>query len=232
MTDNVLDGTVPGGTGGQPTQPVSPGATGADSTGEVTLADVLKDLKELQGQVRSLQGSKDKAVHRVQAEVNGLTEQLKRYEDLRAKGVSQEDALFRMEVEDEILARKGGNPAAQAPQQATAGSPSPAAGVDYTDILTSMGLDANNPEVVKAIANAKSPIETIQQFTLLARARTTQTPITVTNPAPLPGAGGAAAGDTLESLTAELVELQKSPLKNMEKIRAVMEKQKVLLPKG
>ena len=204
MTDNVMDDTGSVGTGGKPTQPVSPGQPGANSAGEVTLAEVLQQVKELQGHIRSLQGEKDKAVNRVQTEVRTLAEQMARYEKYRARFNDPDEAVRQMQIDDLLAQDRAGAPQAQAPQQVQAGSRPTAAGVDYTAILNSMGLDPNSPDVVRLMTENSSPVEVINGFASLKqraeRAQQQQAPV---NPAPLPGAGGAAASSAAIAIAEE-----------------------------
>lgn len=230
MTTNDLDSAGLVGTGGTPTQPVSTGATAADSTGEASLADAMKLLKELQGHVRSLQSEKDKGVRNVQAEVKSLSDQLKQYEKYRVKFNDPEEAARQMEIDNLLVKNRGDIDGLQAAQTGKAGTPTSVSSADYAGFASDLGLSINDSEVLAAIQEGSRP-DVYRKLITIADKR--KAPVAPTNPAPLPVSGGLpVAGEaTLEDVTSELnAEMSKTVL-DMTKIRALRDRQAKLLPR-
>ena len=101
MTDKdmvVDDGTD--GDGGSPSQPSSQATSRPSPIDVGALESALQEIKALKGEVNALKSDKDKGVARVAKEVQGLSEQFKRYEQLRSKDSRQkmQNARWRLTI--------------------------------------------------------------------------------------------------------------------------------------
>ena len=99
-------------------------------------------------------------------------------------------------------------------------------------ILEQLGLEANDAKVIDILRDKTNPIEQVAAFATLAleNASAQQTP-----PKPaqvMPSADGGTTIETIDSLTEELSELQKSPVKNIKRMKEISAKLKEQLPRG
>jgi TolA-binding protein len=115
----------------------------------------LKALQEALGPIisqevdRRLQSQKDKRFAKLEGKVDETRALLERYENLRSKGMNQEDALFRLKVEDALLVPQEVQDAPSAARQ-TVSDRQPAAPELAGEVLEMLGLDADD---VKTLQN-------------------------------------------------------------------------------
>jgi hypothetical protein len=228
MTEDMENQVVPGGEPGQATPAASPGATQAPSAIDVkALAEALNPFIE-QAVERKWQSGKDKRIAGLTGKVDEFGAQLTRLSELQKAGMSQEDAIWRMRVEDALFAQQpeatpGGNP----PQSV----PTPqAASANATALLNALGLDANSADVVAVLRETNDFATQAARFAGLAQ-KAKQAP--APNPAAVQvtGSGANASGEDVDTLTARLSALQNEPSKNINEIKKVSAQLRELLPK-
>lgn len=219
MTD-LENSTTPEGGAAPSVSSQAPVATSSQATPD--LEAVLKRMSDLEAQLRAQQSGKDKGVFKLEKKVDEL---LDRYEQYRQE---MTPAKARREIQlDALLEQSGGEPVPSstqpAPGSAPAGETRPEVGV----VLTELGLDANDPQVLEAIRLPYGKREA--QLTKLALLRN-QAP----NPATVQNTGGGAAvaaGDDLEAIEKKLAAMKSLPayrMDNKEYHRLVAEKQRLL----
>ena len=168
---------------------------------------------------RAGQSVKDKRIAQLQGSVDDFEARLTRLQELTKTGMSQEQALTWMKVQD--LA----NPQQQQP------APIPPQGTDdyLKTFLAATGLSDRDPGVLDVLYRVSDPLAQVRELSDLA-AKKRQAP--APNPAAvLPTGGGAPieAGDDLDALTEKLTRLQKDPLKNIQEIKRVSEQMRQIL---
>jgi len=226
MTDETKD-AVPA-EGGEPTKPkVDPSAEGGEqgSPGSASELEALSTIvKDLEGRVRALQSEKDRGVARVQKDLSEMKDELEKYYQLRHSGVSDEDARKSL-ILDEIIAERMGVPG----QERAAPEPVMASDDSLKPALELAGLDANDPDVIKILRTTPQPEQQTRIMLLgLERKQAREKP-------PSPGAamttggGSAVAGETLETVDAELTAALNEPVKDHKKIRELRVKHEELL---
>ena len=163
---------------------------------------------------RAGQSVKDKRIAQLQGSVDDFEARLTRLQELTKTGMSQEQALTWMKVQD--LA----NPQQQQP------APIPPQGTDdyLKTFLAATGLSDRDPGVLDVLYRVSDPLAQVKELSDLA-SKKRQAPLAPNPAAVLPTGGGAPvdAGDDLDALTAKLTLLQKEPLKNMQEIKRVSE---------
>jgi hypothetical protein len=221
-------GSATGGGGGVANPP--PSQTQAAPVSPVDTKALEATVKELTAQVRALQSEKDKGVAKVSKEVQSLSEQFKQYEKLKARGLEPEEIVERMELQELLAERRGSKPSADVPS-GKAGTQTQEASVNVTEWLPIMGLDANDPKVVQVLASGLEPMD---QLTALRgvwdqNKKAQQQPPNAAQVMSA-GAGTTTTGDTVDTLTDQMRELQKEPMKNYRKIQELSAKLRPLLP--
>ena len=229
MTDNT-DGGQPSGTVGQPTQPVSASAGDKQHSSVESVDRLEAALRELQGQVRALQGEKDRGVHEVKGQVQTLMKQLEWVERAKARGLSLDEIEEQLELKALLQGNKQGNSPTGSPV-AAAGSPAQVAGIDTQALLSNLGLNANDAEVIQALRDGDFGAQ-LGKLASLSAAKKAQQPAREPNPAALmPSVGGQSVPvENLETISAELEQELAKPIKDMKRIRELAAKQKALLP--
>lgn len=202
MADNDLEGRTPQTeSGGEPNQP-DPQAGASSSVEAESLEAVLDKVRTLEGMVKSFQSGKDKGQDRLESQVANLSEQLARYETLRAQGLEPAKAEREMILDDIIAERR-------TPQEPTPGKPRPAASVEAQTIAKALGLNENDPEVVKTLRDhPDNVLEQVLGIANLARTRQSTQP----NPAAVQTAGGGAAVSSEDELSKQY-QSEKSKIK-------------------
>lgn len=111
---------------------------------------------------RKAQSTKDRRISKLETEVTGFNERLDRYEQLRKEGRSPEQARQQLQFEDDTqwLRRfrektEGTRTSTQAPQGSGEGLSD-----NVKAVLTALKIDADNPEVVKAL-QGKSYVDAV-----------------------------------------------------------------------
>lgn len=192
MTD--LENSTPVVGEGVPT-PASQPQVATSSQATTNLEALLKEVTDLKGQVRALQSEKDKGTHKLEKRVDKLDEVIAKYEELRGEGLSKSRALREMQMDAFLQEQNPENAVPASVQPAQGSAPAEPTRLEMEAILSTLGLDANDPQVVEAMR--LSPIDRIAQFTKIAVDRK-QTP----NPAAVQNVGGGSAVLPEEDLTA------------------------------
>jgi len=209
MTEPIMGASqVSGGAGGMPILPASPDATVPSPDAGKALETALQKIKWLEGEVNTLKSDKDKGVAKVAKEVVTLSEQFKKYDKLRARGMEPEDIERQFEL-DALLAERRGASGTSVPS-GMGGNQSQSAG-DLTAVLLSpMGLLANDPEVIKIQRDEVDPLQQVVKFANLAQQRQAAQ-ATPPNPAIVASAGtGVTVSTTTEALLAEYNNMTKN----------------------
>ena len=163
---------------------------------------------------RAGQSVKDKRIAQLQGSVDDFEARLTRLQELTKTGMSQEQALTWMKVQD--LANPQQQPPAPIPPQGTD---------DYLKtFLAATGLSDRDPGVLDVLYRVSDPLAQVKELSDLA-SKKRQAPLAPNPAAVLPTGGGAPveAGDDLDALTEKLTRLQKDPLKNIQEIKRVSE---------
>lgn len=205
MDDN-MEYVSSGGTADPPGQPASPGGAPPSAVDAEALAKALEPtLKRLVEQ--QWQSGKDSRIAKLTGKVDGFEAQLARLQELMGKGLSQEDALWRMKVEDS-LATQPEIPQAAAPKAGTA-TPPPAPGFDLDAFLKAAGIDPNDAEVTAMVRDGRTGLPDIASLVVKRASQPKPTPNAAQ--AMPTGSGGTAAGETVEDIDRQLAELRKKP---------------------
>jgi hypothetical protein len=174
MSNQNVEGSNQNGDDGKPTQSLSNGGTDSINGASSEMAQLLKSqiaeaLKPVLAEVRGVQGKQDKAQ-------KGFQEFLDEYERQKAKGLSNSEAGIAAETSikerteaqtDKELLRKI---AETVLGPSFAGNEPPA----HADIVSSYGLDANDPEVIQAVLSQTDSKDAELAAARLLRKRQTQ----------------------------------------------------------
>lgn len=230
MTKEPLDGGGSAdGTGGSPTQPVSQENSTVDSGSGQLSADVLERLKIIEGHVRAIQSDKDKKLDRVVSKQDDFAKQLAKYQELIDRGMSRDDAIWRLDVERK-LAMQDGDLDTEAPPDPPLGERKQEANIDTQALLTQLKLKADDPKVV-GILRGDNPAQVLMDLGAYAVELQAQSQKRAPNPATLVPAGGgeSVVPEDLATVERQLMELQKNPSKNMKEIQRLTPIHKKLL---
>jgi hypothetical protein len=215
-----MEQDVTAGTLGVPTQDASGQTSTASAIDYEALATALEPrLAKLVE--KQWQSGKDKRIAGLQGKVDKFEDVLARYAEITGQPLDQK-AIRDMKL-DQLLAQQTGDQSNAAAVSDTTGTRlSDAPGVDV-EVLDAMGLNPSSPEVAELLRKG-APLK--EYAALAKKAKVVATPAAV-----MPSASGGGTTETTDTLTAELNELMKHPAKNLEKIHAVSEKLKALLPR-
>ena len=214
---NVEHPAAPG-TSAQPTQPAS-GAGGTASAIDVEALLAALEPKVTTLVERQVQSQKDKRIAGMQGELDGFKGQLARMNELIKKGFNQDQALEIMELEKP-------QPTTRSPQQpapAQGGTQGQQVSVDTASILSVMGLDANEPAIAEILRTTPDVLGQVAAFTKLAVSRRQQPSPPVAQQMPA-STGASVQSENIETLSAELAELNLKPGTNMPRIMAINKK--------
>lgn len=224
MTEQSLESGQNAGTPGQ----TNPGASAEGASPSLDVKALAEALKPYIADVvtRATQSQKDRRIGKMEGKVSDFEAQLARMNELVGEGWSQKQALRLMQSGIVEATNTDEEPAAsQKPAQVSAQS---VTSVEATKVIDVLGLDANDPDVLRATLGAKDPIPGLIELASARKAKAAQPP----NPATIMGSGGgAASSETLDTLTEELTRLMRNPSANEARIREVGAKQKALLLK-
>jgi hypothetical protein len=232
MPEETLDsGSTPEGTPASPSASGSQGgsASGSSSAGQsqTDVEALTKKLGEIEKQLRSLQGDKDRSVNQTKKEVEDLKRKFAEIEGLRKRGLSDEEAFEEFELREAVRTLKGqlSNPPSVPSTPAGNGS---SEAIDAAKVIAQYQLDANDPEVIAQVLskNFGSQLEAENAALKLAYRRFNATP-------PDPAAASAATGSpaskpNISDLADEHAKLMKNPTKNMKRlqeIQAILDKE-------
>lgn len=198
MTTNMdSNGQGSGVAGSQPTPSAPPAANSAVDIGAV-LEQLRATNERLERIERGSQSVKDKRIAGLQSEWDSLKSKL-----------------------EEVLT---GTPQPAPTQPPAAGNPQGAGdAIDVSKVISRMGLDANDPEVLTALRQETNQLALVNRLVNISdRKQQPAPPIPASQLMPTPGTP--AQGETIESVTAELETLMKYPSQNMAKIRQLRAK--------
>ena len=221
-----------GGTAALPGAAVSPDPevqpTSLDADDKLEAA--YKDIDELKGVVRGLQGDRDRGANKAQRGVDELKEQFEGYEKyakLKADGKSKDEAQQAM-VLDEIVQERLGTQVVQETAGSRAVEPS---GFNADEFLRGQGIDPNSAEALTLIRDGKTSITDYYNFALSEKT----TPVQAPNPAQVMpvGTGGVATSPDVTELTARLkaLQMEKSTPANLKERKQISEDLAKLTPR-
>ena len=232
MTVDNLGESVPavGGTEALPSAAVSPAPEDQQTSleAEDQLEAALKDIDELKGVVRGLQGDKDRGTNKALRGVEDLTErfaEFEKYAKMRTDGKSKDEAQQAM-VLDEIVQERIGTQVAQKPVGSQAVEPSWS---EADSFLKEHGIDPNSAEALELIRDGKTSVKDYFNFALKEKTKPVQ-PANAAQVMPV-GTGGTISEPDKAELTARLRELQKEPTKHLVERKKIMEELKKITPR-
>lgn len=186
---------------------VSPTSSVSDERLEATIRKILKEESS-----RNTQSIKDKRIAQLSATQNDFRSRLERLEDWEKKGVSREQALWQMDIEDRLPGNQQPIQQGAIPEPSEGGTQAVQASNVHSSIIAGLGLDANRPEVVQAIRDHGSDltdfVKAVTQISAAQAAKPTGSPAQVL---PTSGGGSSVSAPDLESLSKELAEFQAKP---------------------
>jgi len=212
MTANETESGQEDGAPEKPNQDASPNADSKPSPVDVeALAKALMPTIEEMVDKKT-QSVKDKRLQSLDNRVEGFESQLAEFKDLTEKGLSEDEALWRMKIESQLKMN------AAPPVEKVGSQSTPTASVETQAILKALGLDENNPVMTKILRENDEVAAQLASIVTLAKA---QTPA-VSNPAAVqPVAGGETVSQSADAIADQLNELYKFPIKNKKQIRAL-----------
>ena len=211
MTADVTESEQEGGVDTQSTDQTSPTADSQPSPVDVeALAKALMPkVEELVD--RKTQSTKDKRIQTLENQVGSFESKLAEFKDLTNKGLSDDEALWRMSIEEQLKMNTA--PPVQQPDPQE-----PVARVETQAILKALGLAENNPEVTKILRETKDIAAQLVAFVNLSK---TQTPAEPNPGAVQPSGGGGSVNQSAEAIAVQLIEAQKDPIGNRAQIKAL-----------
>ena len=215
---------VAGGTAAPPSAAVSPAPevqpTSLEADDKLEVA--LKELDELKGVVRGLQGDRDRGANKALEGVKDLSERFngfEKYAKLIKDGKSTDEAKREM-ILDDVVQERLGTQVAQEPVGSQAVEPS---GFNADEFLRQQEIDPNSAEALELIRTGKTGVT--DYFNLALGKKTA--PVTEPNVAQVmpAGTGGVVAPPDVLELTAKLQVLQKEPATptNLKERKKIME---------
>ena len=213
MADSDLEVVDGNGADGQPTQSGSEPKASPSFDVEAWAVGLDAKLDELVE--KKVQSFKDKRFDRLTGKVDDFSSQLAEFKKLTESGLSEDDALWRMKVEQKLN---------EAPQEGTQGKAgSSGASVDTQAILKEMGLDENTPEVANILREKKDIASQLVAFAQLSA--THQSRSSTPNPAAVqPSGAGTPTDENIEVLTERLAKLRENPAKNYKEMQEISAK--------
>lgn len=205
MADNMEPTRAGQGGLGSPAPNTSDGAgAGTSAVDYDALARALQPFIATEVE-RTAQSTKDKRFAKMGGKMDDFQSQLAELRDLMAGGLSEKAALRVMRatpVEPDTEA--------QAVAQPAAGNRPAAPKVDHSILITNLGLDANDPEVISVLREGGDELTTITKYVSIAQARK-QKPAPVPNPAQqAPASSGSSVTITQASLMQRFSDMTKN----------------------
>jgi hypothetical protein len=189
----------------------------------IDAAKVVEALKPLiDDQIaKALQSTKDKRFAKLEGTMSEFQNQLAKFKELQADGWNEAQAMRLMQLENQLESKPENEPSPK-----LTGTQKKETAIDEQAILESMGLSANDPEIVSIFATTEDMATRILKSAELAVQRT-QKP----NPASIVQTAGGSlpARDNPDELAKELATL--NPVLNKERYQEVKERLKKLVPK-
>lgn len=160
MSDDTLDsGSVLEGT---PASPNAGGSQGENVSGgsgagqpQTDFEALSNQMREMQKQLRSLQGDKDRGIAQTKKEVDDLKRKFTEIEKLKSKGFSEDEAFEELEIRDAIRELRSQMKPNNSVQPSPAGNGNGLA-VEKAETLKKYGLNENDPDVAKALSDVDS----------------------------------------------------------------------------
>jgi len=214
MTENDMESNSGDGVNATP----NAGASSQDGsqTSTVDVEALVAALKPSIEEIvdRKTQSVKDVRFSKLTSKVDEFQSQLSEFKKLTERGLSEEDALWRMSIDSKLNSEPvaSGNPVGNQGNQS--------ASVDTKAILLALGLDANSPEVTNVLQKTNVPSEQIVAFANLATGKKQAAP----NPASVqPTGGGQAPYGDANAIAERLNTLYLNPTKNLAEIKKLTE---------
>jgi hypothetical protein len=223
MAENVLDSSPSSGTAGTPTPQGSSGEGGSSGSFDAAKLQSLiegfgKRIEEIDARTKSLQGDKDRAVVKTKKEVEELKAKIAEYEKLKSKGLEPDEALDEMDFRSTVRQLQEQLKTLNSVQNSTAGNGQSQTTEAAKAVLNELKLDANAPEVTSILAKGLDPDkQELELRRFAARPRPQPSAAESTTIA----ASAPAGGVDVDRLNAELVQLSKSPSRNMKRIEEI-----------
>ncbi len=197
------------------------------SSTTVTLETVLQKLVDLDKQVRGLQKVKDKGTNRLQKQVQAQAEQLKKVAAYIERYGSPEEAARQIAL-DGLLGDAGDDDdEPEVPASDDKSKSKQAASVDVDDeLLTLLGIEPNDPELMRRIKDGMSQLDAAKAVANAKRSSQSSASAAALGP----GGGGQAAETKMAALRSQYDEEtaklgRPAPIHQLEEIKRKYRKQ-------
>ena len=236
MSNTMGDSTLSGGTDGAPNHPdsseqeVKPNSPELDAD---TLNIVKQQLDELAAHVNSLRGDKDRGVNRVEQSVKKLEERfdaldLQSYAEKIKAGKDDETAMRELRIDHFLRDYDGQQQSVVAGDEDGTNKLAPV--VEELDgYFQEFNIDPNAPESIAFIQAGKFDAVSKTKFVMENVGKAP--PATAGTILPDGASGTSAVPESMEALTSELQELQKTPSKHIERRKEIMAKLSAMTPR-
>lgn len=224
MDNDIKEDVTPEGTVEKPTQQVQEGIVAGLSADDVQkLAEALRPLVS-QDAERLAQSVKDKRFAKQEAKLSEFESKLARFTELTKQGLSEEDAKWRMRVEEQLFGNKSDEEVSDVSSTKATGTSKVTTGGTEVDPEI-FGLDPNDPAVVEFQRQGKS-MSDFYAFAVSQKSKAKQ-------PAPgsvmSSGEGGGVSSEDAEALTQRLNEINLHPTKYAKERKEISEKLRKLI---
>lgn len=213
---------------GQPNPETSTDGDEQTSFDVEAIADALDPLIDQKVQ-KQWQSGKDRRIAKLEGKVDDFESKLVDYQEMVDRGVSKEDALWRMKVDAQLASQDEPEGDNSTPTEGEPGSSKQKASVDTVNLLDKLGLDENMPEVANILRDEKDSIKQVAAFADLAVKN--KSSATQENPATIASSGGQVGTPDVTQLTEELEKLQNFPSQNWERISEIGAELDKIIPK-
>ena len=214
MTNQPESGSAP--SGQQPGQAASQDGQNVQPTSPQTpfTPDQEAFIRELVK--RTDQSEKDRAVHRLQQQVDEQGDQLARYFELFKQGKTLDQAKREVAIDEFLRSPDRQAPAPVAPTNVTPADAT--ANVDFASMYAALGLDAADNDVINlTVKHSANPAKLSFELINLKNRRAANPAATPASVAQTPG-GGAPSTD-INHVLSEIAELSKDPMKNFKRLQ-------------
>ena len=181
---------------------------------------------------RGAQSTKDKRIAKQESRISSLEDTLAELKVLQGEGMSEKQAIQYMKMQELLANQSPENPQPASPAPELAAQPQVTVEEYLSPLLQASGLDANDADVIDIVRKERDASKQMIAIANLANSRKQVTPANPAAVAPT-GDGQSHGGNTIESITKELNELQLQPATpaNRKRIQELGKKHKELLPR-
>lgn len=229
MSDETLDGSQA--LEGTPASPNAGGSQGNGVSGgssagqpQTDVEALNRKLGEMEKQLRSLQGDKDRSVNQTKKEVEELKRQFAEISKLQSKGLELDDAIEEYQLREDIRQLRSQLQSGKTAQPSPAGNGNGLA-VDKAKTLQQYGLSENDADVAAELGGKDftNPLE-LENAALRIAFKRANKPLPDASAASSINTGRVVSGmgdDQANALLGEMAQLYKEPTKNAARIQLI-----------